>query len=381
MTPSLSSEWIATNANLYGQHLLCTQDLTDEALWFLLRIAKEMKNGKFDHCQKRLFANKTFLMFFYNPSVRTHLAFSVAATQLGGHAEFFKPHMTRLKAIENGGESIKDAIKVMSSYVDGIGLRLFEAQLSQYGEGHALQSTYAQWSDVPVINLASDRFHPCQGLADIMTWAEWYGNGSGKPVYQNLKGKNLLLTWAKGELARCWCSVQEALLIASRFGMNITIARPDGYDLEPETCEWVQQNCRSHNASYRVINDPDAGYEDAHVVYSRHWVSPQAYEGGTYQKQSEVERALKFRDWIVTTERMQRTDRAIYTHCMPVDRGNEVVDEVADSSQSVIYAVAANRLHIQKAVLATTMSQALYDMNLDAVLGQNSFAADDCVIG
>jgi ornithine carbamoyltransferase len=93
-------------------------------------------------------------------------------------------------------------------------------------------------------------------------------------------------------------------------------------------CEWAQQNCRDHNASYRVIDDPDSGYEAAHVVYSRHWVSPDAYQGGLYQKKDEVEKALKLNDWIVSTERMRRTDQAIYTHCMPVDRGNEVVDEV-----------------------------------------------------
>lgn len=346
--------------SLYGKHLLCTQDLTDSELLFLLDIAKKMKNERFHPSHKKLFEDKTFLMFFYNPSIRTHLSFTAAATELGGHAEFFNPHMTRLKAIEEGGESVKDAAKVMSRYVAGIGLRLFEGKLSQYGEGHALQAEYAQWSDVPIINLASDRFHPCQGLADIMTWAEWYGGGRGNPYYQNLKGKNFLLTWAKGKLARCWCSVQEALLIASRFGMNITIARPNGYDLENEVCEWVQQNCRASSANYRVIDDPDAGYEGAHVVYSRHWVSPYAYEDGIYQKQTEVEKALKLKDWIVTTERMHQTDQAIYTHCMPVDRGNEVVDEVVDSKQSVIYDVAENRLHIQKAILAAIMHKALY---------------------
>jgi len=345
--------------SLYGKHLLCTQDLTDSELLFLLNTAKEMKDAQFNPIHKKLFENKTFLMFFYNPSIRTHLSFTAAATELGGHTEFFTPHMTRLKAIEEGGESIKDAAKVISRYIAGIGIRIAENQLSYYGEGHALQVEYARWLDIPLINLASDRFHPCQGLADIMTWAEWYGKNS-KPNYQNLKGKNFLLTWAKGKLARGWCSVQEALLIASRFGMNITIARPDGYDLDPEVCEWTQQNCRAHNASYRIIDDPNAGYEGAHIVYSRHWVSPDAYENGIYQKQNEIEKASKLKNWIVTNQRMQRTDQAIYTHCMPVDRGNEVTDEVADSRQSVIYDVAENRLHVQKAILATILSKTFY---------------------
>lgn len=250
----------------------------------------------------------------------------------------------------------------MSRYVAGIGIRIFEAQLSHYGQDHAMQAEYAKWSDVPIINLASDRFHPCQGLADVMTWAEWYGGGFGRPNYENLKGKNFLLTWAKGELARCWCSVQESLLMASRLGMNITIARPEGYDLEKEVYDLVQQNCRQNSATYHVIDDPNSGYTDTHVVYSRHWVTPQAYDAGVYQKQKEVKKALTFNDWIVTQDRMKRTDNAIYTHCMPVDRGNEVTDEVVDSPRSVIYDVAENRLHVQKAILALTMSEEIYNI-------------------
>ena len=346
--------------NLYGKDLLCTQDLNDEALSSILEIARKMKSGEFKNHQKQLFQNKTFLMFFYNPSVRTHISFVAAATALGGNAEFFTPDMTRLRSMEQGGESIKDAAKVMSRYVAGIGIRIAENQLTYYGEGHALQSEYARWADIPVINLASDRFHPCQGLADVMAWAEWYGGGPKYPNYQNLKGKNFLLTWAKGELARGWCSVQETLLMASRLGMNITIARPEGYDLEEEACGWVKQNCEKNKAAYRVINDPNEGYEGAHIVYSRHWVTPQAYDRGIYQKSREVEKALELKEWIVTSERMRQTDNAIYTHCMPVDRGNEVSDEVVDGPRSAIYDVAENRLHVQKAIIAMMMSEEIY---------------------
>lgn len=360
MHNTITQSLLEKAGHLYGKDLLCTQDLSDQEILFILDVAKKMKNREFHTHQRKFFRDKTFLMFFYNPSIRTHISFVAAAMELGGHAEFFAPDMTRLRSIEEGGEVIKDAAKVMSRYVAGIGIRIFEAQLSQYGQGHALQAEYAKWSDVPIINLASDRFHPCQGLADVMTWAEWYGDGLGRPHYENLKGKNFLLTWAKGELARCWCSVQESLLLASRLGMNITIARPEGYDLEEDVCDWVQQNCRQHSATYRVIDDPNRGYPDAHVVYSRHWVTPQAYDGGMYQKQKEVKKALTFNDWIVTQDRMKRTDNAIYTHCMPVDRGNEVTDEVVDGPRSVIYAVAENRLHIQKAILALTMSKELY---------------------
>ena len=248
-------DYLSTNC-FYGKDLLCTQDLMDDALFQLLKVAQRIKRNRFHPSHTKLFQNKIFLMFFHNPSIRTHISFVAAARELGGHAEFFNPSMTRLNLVESGGESIKDAAKVMSRYVAGIGIRVAEDQVSYYGEGHALQLEYARWADVPVINLASDKFHPCQGLADIMTWAEWFGKGSGYPDYQKLKGKNFLLTWAKGELARGWCSVQEALLVASRFGMNITIARPEGYDLDEEVYKLVQTNCYKNHATYQCNTIP-----------------------------------------------------------------------------------------------------------------------------
>jgi ornithine carbamoyltransferase len=215
---------------------------------------------------------------------------------------------------------------------------------------------YAYWANVPIINMADDRFHPCQGLADVMGWAEWYGEGPGRPDYENLRGKNFLLTWASGALARSWCSVQEALLVASRFGMNVSIARPEGYDLDPQVYEWTKQNCAAHGAAFRLIGDAETGYDGAHVVYSRNWVTPQAYKDGAFQRQAEIEKAMKIPGWMTTAERMARTDNAIFTHPMPIDRGSEVTDEVASGPRSAVYDVAENRLHVQKAVMALTMA-------------------------
>jgi ornithine carbamoyltransferase len=214
---------------------------------------------------------------------------------------------------------------------------------------------YAYWSDVPIVNMADDRFHPCQGMADVMGWAEWLGEGPGRPDYDNLKGKNFLLTWGSGALARSWCSVQEALLVASRFGMNVTIARPDGYDLDPEVYAWTRQNCAENGTDFRIVNDPESGYDDAHIVYSRNWVTADAYQDGVFQKQAEIEKATKIPGWTANAERMARTDNAIYTHPMPIDRGSEVTDEVASGPRSAVYDIAENRLHVQKAVMALTM--------------------------
>jgi N-acetylornithine carbamoyltransferase len=294
-------------------------------------------------------------MFFYNPSVRTRQSFECAATELGGHAQFLEPRGMRLKTSKSAGETIEDAAKVMSRYAAGIGIRILEDQVPYYSAGNELLREYAYWAGVPIINMADDRFHPCQGMADVMGWAEWFGGGPGRPDYDSLKGRRFLLTWASGALARSWCSVQEALLVASRFGMDVTIARPDGYDLDPQVYAWTQANCAAHGREIKTITDPDSGYQGAHVIYSRNWVTPNAYQNGVFQKQAETEKALTYQGWTTTAERMARTDNAIFTHPMPVDRGTEVTDEVASGPRSAIYDVAENRLHVQKAVMALTM--------------------------
>jgi N-acetylornithine carbamoyltransferase len=342
--------------DLFGRDFICTQDWTKEELMAALELAARMKRDRFSPRWTDILQHKTFLMFFYNPSVRTRLSFEAAATELGGHAQFMTPSAGRFKTQKQAGETVEDAAKVMARYVAGIGIRILEDKVPYYGAGDEMLLEYAHWSDVPIINMADDRFHPCQGLADLMGWAEWLGQGPGRPSYENLKGKTFLLTWGSGALARSWCSVQEALLVASRFGMNVTVARPEGYDLDPEVYEWTEVNCSDQCAFFRIIDDPESGYDGAHVVYSRNWVTSGAYEDGVFQKQAEIEKAMRFIGWTTTAERMARTDDAIFTHPMPVDRGTEVTDEVASGPRSAIYDIAENRLHVQKAIMALTMA-------------------------
>jgi len=341
--------------DLFGRDLICTQEWSLDELMAVLDLAAKMKRDRFSPRWTRVLEHKTFFMFFYNPSVRTRQSFECAATELGGHAQFLEPRAMRLKTATTAGETVEDAARVMSRYACGIGIRILEDKVPYYGAGDELLREYAYWASVPIINMADDKFHPCQGLADVMGWAEWYGEGPGHPDYENLRGRNFLLTWASGALARSWCSVQEALLVASRFGMNVTIARPDGYDLDPQVYEWTRANCAANGAEFKLINDPVEGYHGAHVVYSRNWVSPEAYKDGEFQKQAEIQKALAHQGWTTTAERMALTDNAIFTHPMPVDRGSEVTDEVASGPRSAIYDIAENRLHVQKAIMALTM--------------------------
>ena len=333
---------------LRGQHLLCTQDWSVEHLDAALRLAADMKNERYSDKYARMLMNKTFFMFFYNPSVRTRQSFECAATELGGHAQFLEPKSMRLKTQKSAGETIEDAARVMSRYACGIGIRILEDQVPDYGQGHQLLKQYAQYSDVPIVSMADDRFHPCQGLADMLGLRQHLG--------QDLRGKKVLVSWGQGALARSWCSIQEHLLIASRFGMDVTLAYPEGYDLDPEVMDWTRRNQAEAGGSFRITHDPEEGYHGAHVVYSRNWMSPDAYQDGAFNKAAEVEKAMKVSGWTCDSNKMNLTDNALYIHPMPVDRGSEVTDDVASGPRSIIYDVAENRLHVQKAVMALTMS-------------------------
>ena len=342
--------------DLYGRDLISTQEWSKAELEAVLDLAGGMKRDRFSDKYTRILKHKTFLMFFYNPSVRTRQSFEAAATELGGHAQFLEPKAMRLKTAKTAGETVEDAARVMSRYGAGLGIRILEDKVSTYGEGDELLREYARWSDIPIISMAHDKYHPCQGLADVMGWAEWFGKGPGKGVDPELlRGKKLLVAWGHGALARSWCSVQEALLIGSRFGMDVTVASPEGFDLDPAVIAWTRENCEANGRTFATTNDVRAGYDGAHVVYSRHWMSPEAYADGEFLKEREITKALRHPEWICDAEKMALTDDAIFTHPMPVDRGHEVTDEVASGPRSCIYDVAENRLHVQKAIMATTM--------------------------
>lgn len=346
--------------SLHGKDLICTQDWSIEELQIILNTADNMKKNRFDTRWSELFKNRNFLMMFYSPSVRTHLSFTAAATELGGHAQYLAPDlMSRLQSRISVGESIEDAAKVMSLYMSGIGIRIMESALTYYGEGHAMIREYARHASVPVINLADDTCHPCQSLADLMGWAEWFSRGTEQTDFTQLQGKKLLLTWGRGAFARSWNSPQGSLLLASRFGMDITLARPEGYDMDPLIYDKIRMNCAQNGREFKIVADPESGYSAAHVVYSRNWLSQKAYEQQRLNKDEEISQALRQSAWICTEKKMRKTDNGIFTHPMPVDRGNEVEDSVANGPRSVVYNVAANRLHVQKSIIAHIMGNSI----------------------
>ena len=339
---------------LYGRDWITTQDWSVEEIERALDLSFEFKANRYDHPLNNCLDRRTFFMFFYNPSVRTRQSFEAAATELGGHAQFLEPKSMRLKSSKSAGETVEDAAQVMSRYAVGIGIRILETALEYYGQGEELLRQYAANATIPIVSMAHDKFHPCQGLADVMG----YRMHAGK----NLKGKKIVQVWGKGALVRSWSSVQESVLINSRLGMDVTLAYPKGYDLDPQVMKWCEENAEAADGTFEIVHDLDEAYKDADIVYSRNWATANFYSdmqkvGVDEAKKKEIELAAKHDDWITTKEWMAKTNNAFFTHCGPVDRNAEVTDEVCDGPRSIVYDVAENRLHVQKAVMALTMGK------------------------
>lgn len=330
--------------NLYGKDLITTQDWEKEWLDGTLALAKEMKKHRYEEPYTRILKDKTFFMFFYNPSVRTRQSFEAAATELGGHAQFLEPKAMRLKSKEKAGETVEDAAKVMSRYGVGLGIRILEDSIEQYGDGEALLREYAKYASIPIVSMAHDKYHPCQGLADLMGLQEHMGD---------VKGSKITMMWGYSSMVRSWSSVQEDILLLPRYGMNFTLAYPEGFDLDPEVIEIAKKNAEASGAKFEITHDRFEAVKGADVVYSRNWMSPKRYIIG---KEEEQKLALQYKDWRLTSELMKLTNNAFFIHPMPVDRGNEVDDDVASGERSIIYDIAENRLHVQKAIMALTMA-------------------------
>ncbi len=330
--------------NLKGRDLITTQDWSVDELEAVLDLAVRMKASRYSDEDARILRHRTFMMMFYNASLRTRQSFEAAASELGGHAQFLEPSKLRIKTKTSSGEVLKDTAGVMSRYACGIGVRILEDSVEAYGDGDAFLREFAELATVPIVSMAHDKFHPCQGLADVMGMRQRLGD---------THGKTLLQVWGYSPMVRSWSSVQESILINSRLGMNVRMAYPEGFDLDPEVVATAKANCEAAGTKFEITHDQEAAYEGVDVVYSRHWMHPDRYKIG---REGDQKLALEHRDWRTTMERMRRTNGAVFTHPMPVDRGNEVDDDVCDSDHSILYDVAENRLHVQKAIMALTMS-------------------------
>ncbi|AFZ71936.1 ornithine carbamoyltransferase [Natronobacterium gregoryi] len=294
------------------QHLVDINDVETEEIEQLFELTDEMKEnpGEFSSVMD----NKTLVMLFAKPSTRTRLSFETGMTQLGGHGIFFEMGSSQLSR----GEPISDVSQVMSRYEDAIMARLFE---------HDEMLELAEHAEVPVINGLTDFLHPCQALTDLYTLHE----------------KDRLDTIA---FVGDGNNVAHSLMQASaKMDVDCRIATPEG--MEPD--EEIQE--RVSDADVMVTNDPYEAVDDATAVYSDVFVS-------MGEEEEREEKLAKFDGFQVDQDLMDAArDDAVFMHCLPAHRGEEVTAEVADGPQSVIFDQAENRMHIQKAIIHTLVNE------------------------
>jgi ornithine carbamoyltransferase len=292
---------------------LAIPDFSRSELLALFDLAERMRRG--DYRQAPL-AGKTLAMIFMKASTRTRVSFEVGTFQLGGHALFLSPRDVQL----GRGEPIADTARVLSRYVDGIMIRTF---------AHQDVEELARYADVPVINGLTDLLHPCQILADLLTVRQHLGGWEGKKIAWIGDGNNMANSWINA---------------AYRFGFELALACPAGY----EPADHLLERARTA-ATITLTRDPKEAIEGADVVNTDVWAS-------MGQEDEQKKRERDFAGYTVDRAMMGRAaSDAIFLHCLPAHRGEEVTADVIDGPQSRVWDEAENRLHIQKAIMAVLM--------------------------
>ena len=323
--------------SLQGKDYISTQDWTDAELEMLLDKSAELKQMFRSGVPHRFLADKTIFLLFFDKSTRTRNSFEAGITQLGGHAHFIDSSTSQIAH----GESPKDTGIILSSYGHGIAVRHDLVP----GEGNTYMREIAQWAEKPVINMQCDVDHPCQTLADLMTIREIFG--------KNLRGRKIAVSWAYApSYAKPMSVPQGLIMLMTRFGLDVTLAHPPEYTLMESTLQAARENARKAGVNFEVVDSMDAAFEDADIVYPKSW----GIESLFHKPEEALEISKQYKSWICDERRMKLAKKeAVYMHCLPADRGNEVTDAVIDGPQSVVYQEAENRLHTCKAIMAMTM--------------------------
>jgi len=329
---------------LHGKDLISTQEWKREEIDYLMDFASKIKRKYRSNAVPELFKNRTFFMLFYNTSTRTRSSFEAAATILGGHSQFIDFATTR----GSEGESIKDMAKMYERMGQALGVRILESAVDYiYGRGNAAIREYAKHADIPVVNMADDVYHPTQAITDVFTLKEKLG--------VNLEKKKYVLLWTYSDHIRSWGSMQDELLISTKYGMDTVLVYPDGFDLDDKLVQEAKSNAKEQGGSLEVSHDPEEAMKGADVVFPRSWASHDCVMTGMnrFTKEREVEIHGKYKDWRLTTRLTDAMSKnGVVTHVLPVFRGQEADDEVMDGPRSVIYDQAENLLYVRAAVLA-----------------------------
>lgn len=307
--------------NMKGKNLISIADLSIEEIYQIFDVSKSLKEKLYTGEPHKLLEGKTLGMIFTKRSTRTRVSFETGIYQLGGIGMYFGPNDLQLGT----SESISDTAKVLGRYLNGIMIRTFDHQdVIELGK-HA---------GIPVINGLTDLLHPCQVLTDLFSILE------KKRVLKGLKlayigdGNNMAHSLLNG---------------CSKVGMNISIASPSGYKPNKDIVENAKKFAKYMGSKIEITDDPVGAVKNADIVYTDVWAS-------MGQEQEAAERKKKFAKYQVNPKLVKNAkDDYLFMHCLPAHRGEEVVNEVADSPNSIIFDEAENRLHVQKAIMALVM--------------------------
>jgi N-acetylornithine carbamoyltransferase len=326
------------------RNFLTTGEWTRDELEGLIESALRFKRG--EERSKPLMGRSVALVFF-NPSLRTRASMQVGVFDLGGNAVVLEPGGTSWTLEHRDGvvmdgdktEHVAEFVRVLGRYCSMIGVRTFAA-LKDWEEERRdpILSAFAKYGDVPLINLESAMHHPCQAMADMMTVREKLGAGK----------KRVLLTWAWHPKPLPMAVPNSFALSAAQMGHDLTIAHPQGYELDDELMSDIAHHAESAGGSVQLTNDVKTAFDGAQIVYAKSWGSRKFY--GAPDKDIE-ERARYRQDWIVDERKMARSNSGLFMHCLPVRRNVIVTDAVIDSTSSVVVDEAENRLHVQKAIM------------------------------
>ncbi|WP_176714120.1 ornithine carbamoyltransferase [Orenia metallireducens] len=301
--------------------LLTVKDLTVAEIEELFELATKLKKELKAGIEHKILAGKTLGMIFAKSSTRTRVSFEVGIYQLGGQGIFLSSNDIQL----GRGETIEDTAKVLSRYVDGIMIRTF---------AHSDVEELAEHATIPIINGLTDDYHPCQALTDLLTIKEYKGQLKGLKMTYVGDGNNM---------------AHSLLLAAAKVGMDISIACPENYKPDEEVVVLAKEFAQDSGSKVEITSDILAAAQDADVLYTDVWASM-----GDEDEIEEREKA--FAGYQVNSEVMSvAKDDAIFLHCLPAHRGEEVTAEVIDGEQSVVFDQAENRLHMQKAIMAKLM--------------------------
>lgn len=307
--------------NMKGKSLISINDLSVEEIYQIFELSKNLKEKKLTGEPHKVLEGKTLGMIFAKPSTRTRISFETGIYHLGGIGMYFGPNDLQLGKSEN----VSDTAQVLSRYLDGIMIRTFS---------HQDVMDLAKYGSIPVINGLTDLLHPCQVLTDLFTILEKRRTLQGLKLAYLGDGNNMAHSLLHG---------------CSKVGMDIAIASPSGYTPQKEIVDNANANAKYMGSKVEILEDPNEVVKDADIVYTDVWAS-------MGQESEAQERRTHFEKYQVNPELVKGAkDDYLFMHCLPAHRGDEVVNEVADSKNSVIFDEAENRLHVQKAIMALVM--------------------------